>query len=161
LTLDEVTLVHRGIVPAASYARGLSLLAQHRILDHGDAGAPQVFTVIGVKYTTARLVAEQTVDRVMARLGRRAVPCRTAEKALPGGSLDDRDPVDAVAHAIQDEMAHTLVDVVVRRTGMGATGHPGEAHAAAVADSMQRALGWSDERKTLELAALRDFYSML
>jgi glycerol-3-phosphate dehydrogenase len=161
LSLDEVTLVHRGIVPAAASARGLTLLGQHRILNHRDAGAPQVFTVIGVKYTTARLVAEWTVDQVMARLGRRANPCRTAETVLPGAALDERDPVDGVAHAIREEMAHTLVDVVVRRTGIGETGYPGDERATAVADRMQGALGWSDERKTLELAALRNFYKIV
>ena len=161
LAIDEVSLVHRGIVPAAPNAGRLSLLGQHRILDHGDAGAPQVFTVIGVKYTTARLVAEQTVDRVMARLGRRRVRCKTAEAVLPGASLSDRDPADAVAHAIHEEMAHTLVDVVVRRTGLGSAGYPADAQVSAVADTMQRALGWTDERKTLEVAVLRDFYKML
>ena len=161
LSLDEVTLVHRGIVPAAAYARGLTLLGHHRILNHGGAGAPQVFTVIGVKYTTARLVAERTVDQVMARLGRRAIPCRTAETVLPGAALDDRDPVDGVAHAIREEMAHTLVDVVVRRTGIGETGYPGDERATSIADSMQRVLGWSEERKTLELAALRNFYRIV
>ncbi len=161
MKLDEVTLVHRGVVPAARHARGLSLMSRHRILNHRDAKAPEVFTVIGVKYTTARLVAEQTVDQVMTRLGRRRVACRTADVVLPGASLEDGDPADAVAHAIKDEMAYTLLDVVVRRTGMGSAGHPGEAVAADVADKMQRALGWSDERKALELATLKDFYRMV
>ena len=58
LTRDDVTLVHRGLVPAAVGRGGPDLLGTPRILDHADEGAPGAMTVIGVKYTTARGVAE-------------------------------------------------------------------------------------------------------
>ena len=158
---QEVTLVHRGIVPAAIADGRLSLLGHSRIIDHAEAGAPELLSVIGVKYTTARLIAERVVDRVLTKLGRAPVRCRTAETRLPGASLDDHDPADAIVHAVREEMAHTLIDVVVRRTGLGAAGHPGDAVATDIAAQMQAELGWSEDRRASELAALGDFYRVM
>ncbi len=160
LKAEEVTLVHRGVVPAATMNGRLSLLGRSRIIDHSDEGSPELLSVVGVKYTTARVVAERVVDRVLKKLGRAAVRCRTAETPLPGGSLDDRDPADAITHAVREEMAHTLIDVVVRRTGLGAAGYPGDAAATDAAKRMQTELGWSDERRAEELESLKGFYEI-
>ena len=66
---DEVTLVHRGIVPAAAANGRMSLLAHSRIIDHGDEGGTQeLISIVGVKYTTARAVAERAVDLVLRKL---------------------------------------------------------------------------------------------
>ena len=67
LKSEEVTLVHRGIVPAVSVDGRLSLLAHSRVIDHADAGSPEVISVVGVKYTTARVVAERAVDLVLQK----------------------------------------------------------------------------------------------
>ncbi len=159
LTSDEITLVHRGIVPA-SLARGrTSLLGQSRIIDHArEGGAPELISIVGVKYTTARAVAQRTVDLILRKLERPPARCGTASAVLPDAAIDDRHPSDPISHAIQEEMACTLTDVVVRRTGVGALGYPGDAGAGAAAGRMQQLLGWSDERVQSELAALRAFY---
>jgi len=159
---DEITLVHRGVVPAAAHAGRLTLSGRSRIIDHaGDGGIPELISIVGVKYTTARAVAERAVDLVFRKLGRPPVQCRTAETVLPDAGLDDRDAADPILHAIRDEMAHTLVDVVVRRTGLGAAGHPGDYVAADLAGRMQTAAGWSEERKRCEIEALKAFYDVL
>jgi glycerol-3-phosphate dehydrogenase len=162
LAPEEITLVHRGVVPAASNGSQLSLLGHSRIIDHeGEGSAPGLISVIGVKYTTARLVAERTVDLIFRKLARPLVACRTAETALPGAGLEERGASDPILQAIRDEMAQGLLDVVVRRTGLGAAGHPGEQIADDVAGRMQAALGWSQERKQREIEALRSFYEIL
>jgi len=161
LKREEVTLVHRGVVPAAEKSGRLTLLGHSRIIDHANEDpASPLISIVGVKYTTARLVAEHAVDLVFRKLGREPVRCRTAETSLPGAGLGDQDASDPVAHAIRDEMAHTLIDVVVRRTGLGAAGDPGEAAANDVANRMQVALGWTDDRKSKELEALKAFYKI-
>lgn len=48
--------------------------------------APGLFAVAGGKYTTYRAVAEQAVDRLGRRIGRRGA-CRTRGMPLPGGDL--------------------------------------------------------------------------
>jgi glycerol-3-phosphate dehydrogenase len=65
-----------------------------------------------------------------------------------------------VTHAIREEMAQTLIDVVVRRTGVGAGAHPGAEVANQYANVMQREIGWTEERKQRELAALKRFYDI-
>ncbi len=152
--------MHRGIVPAARNNGGLSLLTHSRIVDHSDAGVPALLSVIGVKYTTARLVAEQAVDLIARKLGRRLAPCRTADTVLPGAALGDQEPSDPVLNAIRHEMAHTLTDVVVRRTALGAAGYPGDAVANEIASRMQTELAWSDDKKAREIQALRKFYEI-
>jgi glycerol-3-phosphate dehydrogenase len=84
LTEGEVTLVHRGVVPALRDRRGvLGLMGHHRIHDHQEDGVAGALSVAGVKYTTARGVAEQVVDIVSAKLGASTPPCRTATASLP------------------------------------------------------------------------------
>jgi glycerol-3-phosphate dehydrogenase len=161
LAADDVRLVHRGVVPASSTSSGVSLLGRSRIIDHSHDGISDLISVVGVKYTTARGVAERAVDLLLQKLGRSAPPCRTGATVLPGCGLSDRDPDDRVAHAIRDEMAQTLADVVIRRTGLGAAGYPGDAVASGIASEMQQLAGWSDERKRKELDALKAFYAIV
>jgi glycerol-3-phosphate dehydrogenase len=56
-------------------------------------------------------------------------------------------------------MARTLTDVVVRRTGLGAAGYPGDEVAAGCASWLATHWGWSDDRRARELADLRAFYA--
>jgi glycerol-3-phosphate dehydrogenase len=60
--------------------------------------------------------------------------------------------------AVRNEMALTLADAVMRRTPLGALGHPG-------ADALQRAaaivgaeLGWDAARRQAEIAAVEQLF---
>ena len=164
LKAEEITLVHRGIVPAARVNGRLTLLAHSDVIDHAEdhsvEGLARVISVVGVKYTTARGVAQRVVDLILRKLGRPSVPCRTAERLLPGADESDTPPADPIATAVHEEMAHTLVDVVVRRTGLGAAGYPGDEAARDAAAIMGRLLEWSDDKTTQELTSLRRFYAL-
>lgn len=156
LAREDVTLVHRGVVPATVAADGRAALnGREEIRDHAAASHPQIISVAGTKYTTARAVAERVADRVLVKLGRPMVPCRTADTLLPCSSLTG----DALlAAAARDEMVVTLEDAVVRRTPLGALGYPGDEatrHAAAVVGGV---LGWDEARQEKEIAAVRRFY---
>ena len=88
LTMDEVTLVHRGLVPAVRSADGgVTLEGRERVRDHADEGIDGIVSVAGAKYTTARAVAERVTDQLLRKLGRAPVPCQTASTPLPGGQL--------------------------------------------------------------------------
>jgi glycerol-3-phosphate dehydrogenase len=56
-----------------------------------NQGLRGVISVLGVKYTTARDVAEKVVDRVVAKLGAAAPPCRTRSTAVYGGAIGRLD----------------------------------------------------------------------
>jgi len=89
LEADEVSLVHRGVVPAVRDRRGvLGLMGHHRVHDHRVDGIEGAVSVVGVKYTTGRGVAEQVVDLIGRKLGRSAPPCRTGTTRLPGSGFD-------------------------------------------------------------------------
>ena len=212
LTEGDVTLVHRGVVPALRDRRGvLGLMGHHRIHDHQQDGVAGALSVAGVKYTTARGVAEQVVDIVGAKLGASTPACRTATAKLPhwgfgtlgsevdragaeaAGSLDAGSlaalvathgtawkaivarcksdpalatrivpdvpvPAASVLHAIENEMACTLADVVVRRLPLGAAAYPGDTAVAACGAIMAAGLGWDADRLAEEIGAVRDFY---
>ncbi|MDE0838738.1 MAG: glycerol-3-phosphate dehydrogenase/oxidase [Kiritimatiellae bacterium] len=63
-----------------------------------------------------------------------------AEGVSAGASLTRAE----VVHAIKHECALTLEDVIMRRTGVGATGNPGAPLIEAVANEMAPLLDWSD-----------------
>jgi glycerol-3-phosphate dehydrogenase len=160
LNSGDVTLVHRGIVPAASRHGRLTLLGHSIVIDHAADGVRDLVSLVGVKYTTARVVAERAVDLVLRKLAKRAVSCRTAETMLPTAGPDDRQPDDPIRHAVDAEMAQTLTDVVVRRTGLGAAGYPGDGVVNECAGMMQQICRWSTERAASEIAALKRFYDI-
>jgi glycerol-3-phosphate dehydrogenase len=92
LERGDVTLVHRGVVPAVAGRNGLpDLKPSTEILDHETHGAAGAITLIGVKYTTARAAAERAVGVVGRRLGRRLPPSRTSVITLPGAGIADHE----------------------------------------------------------------------
>lgn len=149
----DATLVHEGLVPGRVGASGLS--TRPRLHDHeAEDGLPGLVSLQGVKYTTARAVAERAVDLVMRRLGRPGSTCRTAStplakaRALPG-SLEERARL-----AVREEMALTLADAVLRRLDLGTSGPPPAGDLDVVARVLAAELGWSAEREQAERSGL-------
>jgi glycerol-3-phosphate dehydrogenase len=92
LTKGDVTLVHRGVVPAVSTRKNApDLKPSHDILDHAADGVDGALTVVGAKYTTARGVAEKVTGVIADRLGRRVPLSRTATTTLPGAGIADHE----------------------------------------------------------------------
>jgi glycerol-3-phosphate dehydrogenase len=212
LSAADVSLVHRGVVPAEADRRGvLGLMGHHRVHDHARDGVEGAISVVGVKYTTGRGVGEQVVNLVGRKLDGRVRPCLTGTTLLPGAARDDksaeqqrarertrnlwpaeiadavvsthgtawaeladlaradsalRDPLPgtlvpaaAVTHAVRREMAVSLSDVVLRRTGLGSAGYPGDALVNACAALMAATCGWDDARTAAEIRDLQAFYA--
>jgi glycerol-3-phosphate dehydrogenase len=63
-----------------------------------------------------------------------------------------------VIHAIREEMACTLADIVIRRTELGAAGHPGEEVVIACARIAAEEFGWDTAEQTRQIAEVNDFY---
>jgi glycerol-3-phosphate dehydrogenase len=215
LTRDEITLVYRGLVPAAGGRNGQpELRAAPQMIDHARRhGIEGAVTIAGVKYTTARGVAEWVVDMLAKKRGKRIKPSRTAFTSLPGAGIADHEalaierarrhkidvplplirhligkyaeqaagivsllaerpdlaaPVTPAAptvaaeivHVIRTEMAMRLSDVVIRRTALGASGHPGEQAVRACATVAAAELGWDEARTTREVEDVNAFYQL-
>ena len=110
LTLRDVTLIHRGVVPAAVRGSKISLEGHDLVRDHASQGVEALVSVVGTKYTTARAVAERVTDVVLRKSGRASTACRTASVALPGGGL--RDVGLAIADARRDHDAGLPSDTI-------------------------------------------------
>ena len=91
LERDDVRLVHRGILPTTGgggNGDGVTLVKKYRIHDHRAEGISGLISLVGVKYTTARDVAEKAVDRVFDQLGQPSPPAsRTATTPVYGGGM--------------------------------------------------------------------------
>src|SRR4029453_366595 len=85
LTRSDVTLVHRGLLPAVVRGNRGALQGREQVRDHASEGFDGLLTVTGPKYTTARAVAERFTDRLLSKLQRAALPPHTATTPPPGG----------------------------------------------------------------------------
>jgi glycerol-3-phosphate dehydrogenase len=147
-------VVHRGWVPGRGAAR---LWSRPLLVDHESRDRlPGLLTMVGVKYTTARALAERAVDLAFRSLRRAEVPSRTAATPLPTppeGTLEER-----TRHAVRDEMARHLDDAVLRRLDLGTAGPPAPEDLARVTDIMAGELGWDPARARDEAGRLEAAY---
>lgn len=65
-----------------------------------------------------------------------------------------------VIHAVREELAFKLSDVVMRRTDLGSAGHPGEKALESCARLMSQELGWSADQMKRELDETRNLYQV-
>lgn len=101
LDRQEVTLVHRGLVPAHLDRDGaVHMQSESAILDHAQDGVAGLLSIRGAKYTTARAVAEWAVDHIERQLGRPPTRSRTSATLLPGSPMEGPD-------ALADEVCRT------------------------------------------------------
>jgi glycerol-3-phosphate dehydrogenase len=120
---SQITAMYCGLRPLlGGTATTTARLSREHIVETSRSG---LVTIAGGKWTTYRQMAQDTID-VALRVGRlAAAPCRTHdlplnESLLPGtgAKLHPNLPYteDDVVHAIRNEMARTVDDVLSRRT---------------------------------------------
>ena len=130
LDLVDVARTFSGLLPARADG-GIELTARPATHVHGAAGGPRgLVSVSGVKFTTARLVAEQVCAllerRRFVRLGAyRGVPRPSPRSVLEPADLimlHRTDPARAIAHVgdlAATEAVTCAQDVMLRRTDWG------------------------------------------
>lgn len=91
LGLSDLSMVHRGLLPAAGHGSHLALRKTSAVQDHREDGLRGLVSVLGVRYTTARDTAQAAVDTVFRLLDKTSPACRTAETPLVGGDIEDTD----------------------------------------------------------------------
>ena len=104
---------------------------------------PHLIAAYGSRFTSITDLVQQRPD-----LGQRLAPT----SPVIGAQL---------VWAVREEMAGTLRDAVLRRTPLGAIGHPGDAAAHRAAAIMASELGWTERRTDEELHSLREFYALI
>ncbi|HEY6332026.1 MAG TPA: glycerol-3-phosphate dehydrogenase [Blastocatellia bacterium] len=93
LTTESVLYTYSGVrpLPYAPSSAEAAITRRHIIRDHGrdDPKLDGLISIAGGKLTTFRNLAEQVVDLALKKLGRPAMPSRTASLSLPGGLPGD------------------------------------------------------------------------
>ncbi|MBM3770632.1 MAG: FAD-dependent oxidoreductase [Acidimicrobiia bacterium] len=89
-----------------------------------------------------------------------AVLSACAERPDLAHRLSDTAPVIGaqIVWAVRHEMAVTLADVILRRTSLGALGHPGTTALSRAAAVMASELQWDSARVAREIAGVEGFY---
>jgi glycerol-3-phosphate dehydrogenase len=207
LAFENVRICNYGLVLFGDNKPGAADLSYGKrsvIVDHGRKnGIDGLITMIGVRATTARAVAEKAVNLVFEKLRRRSPSCLTATTPIFGGRFEcfedfvrhvtelyssqikpdimrhlvhnygselcnvlnytSKDPslslpindtkvlAAEVVHAVREEMAQKLSDVVFRRTDLATGGDPGEPALQTAAGLMAREMGWNGGRVQEEL----------
>jgi glycerol-3-phosphate dehydrogenase len=134
--------------------RSDALAVRARVIDHGFGFGPRhMLSVEGVKFTTARGIAESVINGVVASLGRGKIPCRTAEIRIDRPEDIDGGPLRAqIDRATREEMAVRLSDVIFRRTSLALQLPPTRGAVADVARIVAGTLGWTPSREADEIA---------
>lgn len=170
LSRASVRLVHAGLLPRAR-AVAPEPADDASIERRPDGGVD----VQGVKWTTAYGVSEKAVDLAIRSSGLPASDPVPLSAPLADG-LAERDryvagspelaepllpgrcdlPRGALLFGVDREWARGLADVLLRRTGLAAAGHPGRATAEAAAAVLQRHLDWSDRERKEQLESFNE-----
>jgi glycerol-3-phosphate dehydrogenase len=157
LSSRDVVAVKCGLLPeqAAGSGTGDVVLQKHgRVIDHErEDGIAGFMSIVGVKWTTARLVAQQAVHQVAIKLqcGKHAsVIPMTRIRLNAHASMDQTALVpDSTAteaqfvQAARTEMAMHLADAVLRRTDLGMSQQLDRELLERAARAMGTVHGWS------------------
>ncbi len=129
LQRGQVRRVFSGLLPVRT-AGGTALTSREAIVDHGATNGPRgLYSVTGIKFTTARKVASRAVDLMLGR--DRAISAAVAPAQSPpmlsaatelltdGARLEALEPLEAariIREVAAEEAVHTAEDFCLRRT---------------------------------------------
>jgi glycerol-3-phosphate dehydrogenase len=162
LKQSDVLQIFPGLLPAKEEGSE-KLAVREIIIDHGENSGPQgLYSISGVKFTTARLVAEKTIRRLfdgqlnnLARDGRKPL----SEKEL-GIFKNDWVPIenngweDALKKIIRNESVVHLDDLMIRRTTLG----DNPQNALKYSQKVGALFNWNDAKTSSEISRLESFY---
>jgi glycerol-3-phosphate dehydrogenase len=92
LKREDISFFHGGLLPMNGKNDNIgdvSLVKEYRIHDHTkDDGIDGLVSVVGVKYTEGRGVAEKVIDLVFEKIGEKPPRCLTAMTPIYGGHIE-------------------------------------------------------------------------
>lgn len=159
LTLDDILYCYQGLTPGDdNVAEDGAKLHESKIVDHAATdGIGGMFSVVSTKWTTARLVAEQTVDRLLSQWNERC-DCQTRQTLLPDYpdmphdtcGLSDAQLRDFVVAHIENTQAFCFSDIVLRRTNDLVLGKMNADQFALILQTLADYFDWSADRRREE-----------
>lgn len=120
LSLEDITFIHHGFLPEKKDASGkdVHLIRQGHVFDHRKNGIEGLITVIGVKYSTARHLAERAVDKVFNMLSQEPPKSVSNCTQLHDGQIDQFEDFLAQATKENSNLIDPMtIDHMVRSYG--------------------------------------------
>ena len=117
LKREDIVFIHSGLLPSTGICRttGDVQVAKHyQIYDHRREGIKGLLSVVGVKYTTARSVAEKVVDHVFESWGQKPPQSPSSYTPLHGGRIEQFESFlrthikDRPSSLSEEEMNHLV-----------------------------------------------------
>ena len=172
LTTDDVLYCYQGLGPADDDSGSKATQLHHsKVIDHSvEHKIHGLISIISVKWTTARLVAEKSVNLALRKLAPDAVKatsasnqdCVTRHQSIPDfpelhprfSQLTDTELVAHCQRHLQQTMAHRLSDMLLRRTDDLVTNRLSIDQIKIVAKTMSNYFNWSQDEQTEQLKEL-------
>jgi glycerol-3-phosphate dehydrogenase len=96
----------------------VKLVRDIQIFDHAVDGIQGLMTVIGVRYTLARYIAQKAINQAAQKLGGKIRPCVTTEKPLAGGIYQSQNELRKAAQAQRPpEISEAVLDMLLSLYG--------------------------------------------
>jgi len=165
LTQRDILHIYSGLLPAKN--EGSSKLAVREIiLDHSKTNGPKgLYSVSGVKFTTARLVAEKVVEVIFPQLRDRVKEVDFQYDRIPKEELGIFDfnwyPTESnsswkenLKRIIEDESVVHLDDLIFRRTSLG----DNPERAIKIAPLICSIFRWDKFRADSEIERVKNYY---
>lgn len=161
---DDIVHIFPGFLPVTEDG-SVRLTTREVIFDHAKHDGPKgLYSISGVKFTTARLVAEKTLNRIFVKrrapkeTGRQDFrPSRDAQNGRGVFPFDLRPSPDDLQWKVDlqplilEEAVQHLDDLILRRTTLW----DDPLGALEIAQGISGLFDWSDTRRTQELARLK------
>jgi glycerol-3-phosphate dehydrogenase len=165
ITRDDILRIFSGFLPVAEEG-GVKLTTREILFDHGSGGGPRgLYSISGIKFTTARLVAEKTLkiifpekikgsDKDFVFLRDEDVDRGVFDfHWLPeGGEMEWESQVRTI---IEEESVLHLDDLILRRTSIG----DNPERALKIAPVICDLFGWDESRSQKELLRFNKKFS--
>ena len=118
ISMQEVIRVLYGLLPMASVHENsgdVQLEKHYRIIDHAqENGLQNIYSLVSVKYTTARDVAEKAIDKIAGQLNNHELS-KTSTRRVWGGDLDNY--VDFMSKTDGHDVQETVINHLKKEYG--------------------------------------------
>jgi len=163
LSEKDILHIYSGLLPAKA-DNSTELTVREVILDHSeDNGLKGLYSVSGVKFTTARLVAEKTINKIFPD---RSETTKEPQNDLPesySGVYDydwyiednNNNWKSELKKIIDEESVVHLDDLILRRTSIG----DNPLRALELAEKIALLFGWDSSRTEMEIERLKKHYN--
>lgn len=161
LKLEDILQIYSGFLPAKEEGSDI-LASKEKIIDHSkENGIEGLFSVSGVKFTTARLVAEKTIKMIFKNIDKIDTDRKEKSSLEYFDFLWDQDSLNPeemenLKNIISSESVKHLDDLILRRTSLG----DNPARAAALAGQVCSLFNWDNNQVEEEIKRLKDYYNL-